>query len=382
MKKLMALSFMLLLFSFQLSAVFADTEINREKAIQMAIESSEAKEELDDTLTNLHAQMAQLYQYAKQQANGKDNYDAMVEQMKAFGIPLSDEMVYTAEESYNYFYSMQIQYESLNAQYLALKDTYDNIDIQLIAGVDTLYTNLLYLREMTNIQNDYIAIQTTLQESSKTQYDLGLLSKNEYEDVKANYLKALYQRSQLQYDYENLELQFKQLLGLEMDDNLLLSDSYLSPNVQIETLAYYEELAAENRIDIKSGQYQLDASENIYDYNMHALYDRMNQFKAQMAIDQAEANLNTLKVNVYKDVLGAYQDVIDAQNTVKVAQKQYEIDQATLRQADVSLAQGLIKQTDYDLVKYAKTLSEASLKSDIRKLFLAIETLNNKTVVE
>jgi outer membrane protein TolC len=85
---------------------------------------------------------------------------------------------------------------------------------------------------------------------------------------------------------------------------------------------------------------------------------------------------------VYKDVLGAYQDVIDAQNTVKVAQKQYEIDQATLRQADVSLAQGLIKQTDYDLVKYAKTLSEASLKSDIRKLFLAIETLNNKTVVE
>lgn len=378
----MALSFMLLLFSFQLSAVFADTEINREKAIQMAIESSEAKEELDDTLTNLHAQMAQLYQYAKQQANGKDNYDAMVEQMKAFGIPLSDEMVYTAEESYNYFYSMQIQYESLNAQYLALKDTYDNIDIQLIAGVDTLYTNLLYLREMTNIQNDYIAIQTTLQESSKTQYDLGLLSKNEYEDVKANYLKALYQRSQLQYDYENLELQFKQLLGLEMDDNLLLSDSYLSPNVQIETLAYYEELAAENRIDIKSGQYQLDASENIYDYNMHALYDRMNQFKAQMAIDQAEANLNTLKVNVYKDVLGAYQDVIDAQNTVKVAQKQYEIDQATLRQADVSLAQGLIKQTDYDLVKYAKTLSEASLKSDIRKLFLAIETLNNKTVVE
>merc|ERR1711879_551440 len=111
----------------------------------------------------------------------------------------------------------------------------------------------------------------------------GLLSDNAYEDAKADYQIAVYEKQQFNYKEENLELQFKQMLGLSMDDQMVLSDDYMSPKANLDALESYQAKALENRNDIKSATYQVDAAKSIYDYNMSAVSDLMNVFKANMA---------------------------------------------------------------------------------------------------
>lgn len=382
MKKIVSIMVMVLLLLFQSSAVFADTvALDRDTAVAKAIESSDTKESLEDSLKSTAGQIATLHNYAKQQKDGKENYDAMIAMMNANNIPISDDYYYTAEDKYNYFYSMQIQYESANAQYLALQDTVNTFDLQLTSGVDQLMTNLIYLNEMIGLQNDYVAIQLKVYQDAETQYGLGLLSENDYQDAKSSYLKALYSANQTYYNQQSLELQFKLLLGLDIDDTLTLEDDYLSPDTNIESLEYYEALALENRNDIKSAKYTLDAAYVTYDLNIRGLYDLTNKLKAQMTVDQAEAAYDDVKVSAYQDVLSAYNDVINTQKSLTISQKNYEIQLASQRQAEISYEQGLIKKSDLDLVNYATSASLASLKNQIRTVYLAVEALNQSTVL-
>ncbi|MBS7526596.1 TolC family protein [Fusibacter paucivorans] len=383
MKRKVSILMIMLLLLFQNFAVFADNvTLDRDTAVTRAIESSNAKEDLNDSLKTLNGQVATLHNYAKQQKDGKSNYDSMVDMMNANNIPISDKYYYTAVEKYNYFYSMQIQYESVNAQYKALKDTVDTFDLQLEAGVDQLMTKLIYLNEMLVLQNDYVDIQLKLYKDAETQHDLGLLSENEYLDAKESYLKSLYSASQTYYSQQSLELQFKELLGLNVDDTLTLKDDYLSPDTNIETLDYYENLALENRNDIKSAKYALDAAYTTYDLNMRGLYDLTNKLRAQMAVDQAEAAYDAVKVAAHQDVLAAYNEVINAQKNLAISQKNYEIQLASQNQTKISYEQGLIKKTDLDLVNYATSASLEALKDQIRTVYLAVETINQSTVLE
>ena len=382
MKKYIAMSLLLMLISSQMVMTFAEVVIDRNTAIEMAISSSASKESLEDTTLDLHANMANLYRYAQQQKDAEENYSKMIETMTKMGLPIADEMIFNGEDEFNAFYSMQIQYASINAQYLALKDSLASVDLQIISGVDTLLTNLLYLKEMIVLQDNYIAVQEELLTDAETQYTLGLLSDNAYEDAKADYQIAVYEKQQFNYKEENLELQFKQMLGLSMDDQMVLSDDYMSPKANLDALESYQAKALENRNDIKSATYQVDAAKSIYDYNMSAVSDLMNVFKANMAVEKAESDLEDTKVAVYKDVLEAYNRVDDAKKTLEIAKKNYEVALEGQRQAEISFDQGLIKDTDLALAKFAAQNSLATLKSDIRTLYLAIETLNNKTVVQ
>jgi len=382
MKKYIAMSLLLMLISSQMVMTFAEVVIDRNTAIEMAISSSASKESLEDTTLDLHANMANLYRYAQQQKDAEENYSKMIETMTKMGLPIADEMIFNGEDEFNAFYSMQIQYASINAQYLALKDSLASVDLQIISGVDTLLTNLLYLKEMIVLQDNYIAVQEELLTDAETQYTLGLLSDNAYEDAKADYQIAVYEKQQFNYKEENLELQLKQMLGLSMGDDIVLSDDYMSPNTDLEPIEVYQTKALENRNDIKSARYQLDAAKSIYDYNMSAVSDLMNVFKANMAVEKAASDLEDTKIDVYKDILQAYNAVEDAEKTLEIAKKSYEVALAGQRQAQISYDQGLIKDTDLALAKFSAQNSLATLKSNIRTLYLAIETLNNKTVVQ
>lgn len=375
MKRKIATLMIMLLLLFQSGAVFADNvTLDRNMALMKAIESSDAKESLDDSLKTMAGQVATLHNYAEQQKFLKEIDDIRIQ--------MSDKFNYTAEEQYNYYYSMQIQYESVNVQYKALQDTVDTFDMQIESGVDQLMTKLVYLNEMIVLQNDYTDIQLMLYQDAETQYGLGLLSENEYLDAKDGYLKALYSANQTYYTQQSVELQFKQLLGLNVDDTLILKDDYLSPDTNIKALDYYETLAMENRNDIKSAKYALDAAYTTYDLNMRGLYDLTNKLRAQMAVDQAEAAYDAVKVTAYQDVLAAYNEVIIAQKNLAISQKNYEIQLASQNQAKISYEQGLIKKSDLDIVNYATSMNLESLKNQIRTVYLAIETLNQSTVLE
>jgi|GEM_PF-2277448 len=382
MKKCITLPLLVVLLFSQLNMAFATTQIDRETAIEMAISSSKSKEELKDSYMASHQAAASLYRVAEQQENAEENYDAMVEMMTQMNIPLKESADLTGEETFDAFYSMRVQYESVNAQDLALKDALDTVDLNITAGVDKMMTGLLSLSETVALQSDYIKIQEELMADAETQYALGLLSENAYKEAKADYQIALYQRIQSAYAKENLEMQFKQMLGLGIDDQIILHDDYLSPDASRPSLETYQSKALEERIDIKRASYQLDAAEAIYDYRLSAIYDLMDAFKANMAIEKAKADLEDVKLAVYKDVLEAYNAVNDAKKELDIAQKRYEVRLASQQQAQISYEQGLIKDTDLALSEFATKQEFASLKSDIRTLYLAIETLNNKMVVQ
>lgn len=358
-----------------------DIKLTREDVISLAIAYSDVKENLEDNIFELQKADASLYRAKESQEKMKESMDESKAMLKKMGLPVPDSLYFTAEDEFNIFYAVQIQYEEIHTQLLQLQNTLETIDIQIASGTDQLLSNYFYLNEMVEAQTYYMDLQMANFDNLKQKYDMGLISENDYLDGKNQRDIAIYQFRQMIINRDNLELELRKLTGLEDKQKVVWIDSYLDDKDRtLEEYDVYLDLTLNNKVDIKNSALAVESAEKKLDLYMSALYDITNQYKGDLAILDAKATYNQAVKTAEVDLYSNYSSIKQIAKAIELNQIDLRLSEWQYEKAKASYEVGYITENDLNMSQYGIMMKEIEKHQNERKIVIALDELLRGTV--
>lgn len=281
----------------------------------------------------------------------KDSYDKLQEEIKygeyimMFGI---DEPKLEDEDKYKKFIK-NIELTVLNAE--GSKDKYySNIEMiksSLEGGIAKLYLSYNDFNQNMTLQKSLMDYNLRSYEDSKSRYDKGLISYNDYLKAKDTYETQQKRYEILQLQYENLKLTINSQLGVSMDTNVRLSG--LTPKQDTYSLVNYDsyvDMALSSSDELKNATYDLNYKKKeigLYDKYINTISREKQQMDSDLKV--YEYTVKNLEESIKSNVRTALEDLMEKQAKVEEATIEFEIAKTKYNQSKKQLELGLINNS-------------------------------------
>lgn len=214
------------------------------------------------------------------------------------------------------------------------------------AGTIKLYVAITDLKQGIDVKKDLLQTYEDGLKNMEDSYKQGLVSKVDYDNQVSTVEIQRLETANLQYQYDNLTYQLKQMCEIPMTTTLNLSTSFGNGEYELQTPASYYETAYSNNMDYVNltanltyneknfevmNKYLEDTERN-HDFTQPIYYqEKVDQ---QETIDDLNKELNNKKLLVNANVTYAYNDL-------QVKKKQVEFNDDALKYASAQLNSGI-----------------------------------------
>lgn len=306
-----------------------NTEENKDKiaAIKAGIEKAKAiinkiNQSLAEKGTNIDTMNKK---YAELQAElakfeaGKTKLIAMGLADKETGAPKE----LTSKEEYNIFikprdipwYTVQCMIQKTVKKRELANETVD-------FKIKEAYNNLLYAEEGYNLKKQLYDRMLKGYNDLVKSYEVGMASELQKNLTKIELDKTKLDLDNLKRNIENGQIQFKKTLGIDLKEEVQLSDNLNNSIKEPQKYESYLSSALNNRSEIYDCKVDLEEKKRTFDiikdYFGDDDYEWLN---AEKELDEADVALDDNKKNVKENIQNAYLDVIQKKRQIDLAVK-------------------------------------------------------------
>ena len=334
---------------------FATENFTRETIIEQVINSSSAYDGIEDNLDILRQNITNLnnlIDYLKMtNFNSKNDADILKYSIDNYG---------------------------LKGEYQKLLNAKIKIDIQLENAVDDILVNYFYLKDLVNIQPKYMEIQNDIFNLAKLNYDLGKTSKLEFENAAANYDIEKLNYDNLQYNYEMIKMQLREMLNIHYNDDFEVVDIRFENNIlNLKSLDYYVSSAVEENIEILNLKIDKDIAEkNLKAYNLYG-YEYYNLLKGKLGIFESDYNYNETVKLINSKLNVKYEKILEQYSEIYVENMDYKNELQKFENSKLLYEEGKLDELNYSLLNYKIELKEYQIYNSKRNLNKLIYELEN-----
>ncbi|GAQ25460.1 TolC family protein [Tepidanaerobacter syntrophicus] len=215
-------------------------------------------------------------------------------------------------------------------------------------GIEAGYYGALLAKENVAIAQAAVDRQQEMLRIAEAKYKAGTVAKTEVLNAQVQLTKAEGDLSKAKSSEEKAYITLKKLLGLPLDKNINLTDSFKeSPENLDVTLDELIEQANSNRIDIVSAEGAFEIAK--LDFELSSKAYPSNTFtyaEKEYAMEEAQLKLSNTKSSAEAEIRNTWLDFEDAKTNIPVLDKSLEVAQESLRIAKLSYEAGLVRSVD------------------------------------
>lgn len=282
-----------------------DPDLLAEKAILEA-----EKQTIQESLNRLSTLDGQLTDEEKESLlTVEEIYELNIYETQFLMIGIDSPRLSKSTEYTTFIEPIYIMTNDFSTSIRSLELTIANTEATLVYGLDQLYTSLLTLEEINQLLEESYELKKTELAFTEKQFELGKASADDVEKAKNEMEMAQLEKNKMMRQIDSLEMNFKQMLGIENETDIVLEDRL--DLIHLQSRESYIESALENRNELGAIKNSRDAKE----YEMGYIEDYFRESSYEYKI--VEGELNSLELEllqnervVEKEMMGAYSDVL------------------------------------------------------------------------
>ncbi len=269
-------------------------------------------------------------------------------------------------------------------QMMQLKINAENLRKGLIDGVRQIYDNIIYIKDSIALSEEYLKVMERELNGVEQNYKNGTISKLEYEKYLMNFEIKKIELNKQKRTKENLELNLKKNLGLELNA-IIEVKPYSISHKELYIPSYDISLnnALLNRREIALPKMnKLVAQTRIPLIDRYLTYLPQNEDlqlsmkETVLSIDEFDTEIKIQEDNVRKDIDNIYAKVSYNKKSVDIEARKYNESKKSYDKAKIQFQTGKISSTTLDYSRLSSEASKLSYEKAIRELAYQINVLN------
>ncbi len=362
--------------------VFSADELtlDRETAIERLLNEGGLVEQMDRALSDFEDAYWPVRNAAAEQRSFQDDYNQIVSFM---GDRLPDSFFLNHEEQFNSFYTMRIQEATLEAQYANLKLDRDRLRETAAAQIDSVLPTLLQLQALLEVQEARLALTQRELAGVSKKYALGQVSQNALAHKEKETAILEEEVAITTRQVENLELQLKKMLAIEVETPVQWRNSYrLMTHAPLEPVDTYIATALTGQTALLKAENRLEGDEKAHRLYREVYYNLTDRARAELTAQNSKQALETLKTEIEISVRDAYRDIEGKREALEVAKLRLENAQATYQTQRTQRASGQITALQLESAYLNTAMLQNEVMQALADYQLAVEqfiTVNSKT---
>lgn len=252
-----------------------------------------------------------------------------------------------------------------------LKNQIDVTPKSLESQVRALYDSILDLQNTLKFQLKYEEVLKKQMKDAEAKYNVGQISAIALEEKEVAYQKSVLNNNKLERQLMNLERQLKQLCGLSLDQEIVLSSNLYTFTVpELEAFDYYQKLALRNRVEVMNAREvystDLEEAELVQEYLTNELLSDRIKYDYEL-VDSKNA-LEKAKLDVSEDVQKAYFGMKDAIQKYNLKLDLHRKAKNDLNEKQEMFNKGLIDQATLEFVQFNYEIAKIEVLNASRDL--------------
>jgi outer membrane protein TolC len=229
---------------------------------------------------------------------------------------------------------------------------------QVALKVEQQYYQVLRSSEMLEIQKQSFERAQKQFQVTEARYKAGLISRQDYLTAQDQLVKLQDSLKQAEANLELAKLQFKFMLGLPPEEEIVLQDRFPFDPIEVDLEASIQQALAQ-RSNLQQAQRAVEAAKKQVILSDNDYTPPVQLQKAKMALERAEITAQQVRELVVVDVNQKYLALASAQMAVEETRRTRERATDALRIAEARYDNGLIPLLD--LLNAQTALSQAEL---------------------
>lgn len=234
----------------------------------------------------------------------------------------------TPKEEFEMFIkNKEFPYYAMEGAIENFKRTQKTVSNSLELGVIELYNGILQMKEGKNLQESFYEKALKDYKIVDKKYELGLISELERKSTEVELNKTKFQLEQFKRQIENMEMQFKALIGVEINREVKISQDKEELKFKEIPLSYdgYLNKALVNRAEIKNALKELDVKQR--EFNIIKDYFKENDFQwkeANASVIEKVLLIDDARKKIELDIQKGYLNLTQKRDEIEVAKKKLE----------------------------------------------------------
>lgn len=259
---------------------------------------------------------------------------------------------------YNFKYWTDVVVPQMETQLEQLKNTRESVQYQIEKGATELYSQLLGLYGIRTVSEEFYNVTDKNVQDASHLYEVGMISKNDYEDMAASLDNQKSELEKLNSQIDNLEMMLKKMCEIPMDQEILLTDPTVTERFDLgldleEAMVSAEEhytdlLNAE--LDLTFKQFERTYMDKyLSDSNLARAKDDFRQ--SDIDLHQAEYNIDKAQYDIADNVYSAHMDLLYQERNMEYLDSMVQEKALAYQNAELYFEQGLMKSADFIAVQ-------------------------------
>ncbi len=250
-----------------------------------------------------------------------------------------------------------------------------NIELSVIS----FFASVLNAERNIELFEDEIAIAEKELKADEVKTNLGLLSKNDFENQKIEYNKKLKERDSLQISIDEAYVSLNKVLGNELDKkyNLVLDIEYRElGNVGLD---YAVLRAVDSNISVSEKKSAVEIAKYGLD-SYTSMTDNNTKLTKQNSYNSSVRSLEDEKISIKEKVINTYNSIIKLENAYKTNLSELENMKKQLDIKEIQLNLGKITPIELENYKYSIKKLEADIQNQIYNHEILLRRFENSNL--
>lgn len=394
----------LLIFTLLVSQAYADTsnidevkEITVENAIEMGLEYTHTKAEIEQSIDNLwdaYINQVQMWNLMKGQLDSFDEYYSLytrdldgielepmdqvrLEMYRAIYGPKPPQIA-PVDKFNNYIKVGQFPCMQLYNAVEDLRLQKRLFETSFTSSIQDIFSSILELKNELKIQNEFFGVMHKQNEQMHEKYKNGFISEFDLYSSDIALSQQELAIDILERNIENLAMTLKSQIGIPLDQKVefVASSNYLSVKLY-SSYKYYIEKALSSRQEVLSAGADLQVKNNELDvvkkyFDHEKLTERID---AQIAADEATIAYDDAVNKVTIDIKNGYLDVISKYNEMVLLNSNKLSAKRQLDQAEILYDKGMITYIDFLNYEIAYNKARIDYESSVYRYNRSVQKL-------
>lgn len=285
------------------------------------------------------------------------------------------------QEYETFIYPLEVAPNALQAGIRSMKIGVDVAKAGIVSGSEQLYNTLLTMNGFYELQIKGHKLKESQLNTISEKYKVGKATKGEADKAANDLIISSLEINKMKREIENLEMNFKMMLGLKLTAKLNFVDEQKTSK-EIKILNYYIEEALKNRSDIQTIEVSLDTKKVEFEY----VEDYYSRFSDSYLIIKSEINeinleIQETRINIEKEIREAYMDVLQKEKDVDIKEKELSNMKNQIQEMERYFALGYLTQDSIDGYQMFVMQKENDYKSAVRNYNYALKAIENASMI-
>ncbi len=225
------------------------------------------------------------------------------------------------------------------------KESLEETQRQVILDVMDAYFQLLKAKREVEIEKMSVREAEENFTIVKNKFSLGDASKKDLLEAEINLSSAKFNLKRAEHQLDIAKIDFNKVLGLPLDTEFELTDSFSVEPLNISLEKSIEE-ALKNRYEIRKAQNELELAKIKWDLSQNEYTPELDKKNAEINFKNAKLNLEKIKRQIVREIHQLFQDLEEKRENIKITERTEILQQEIYTIAQKQYKAGLINATE------------------------------------